>query len=67
MARLVVGDLDVPPNAPGPHVERDEVRIDRRDEDLIPERGDAAVDIAAAGAQIVGQTSADTPTAVVRS
>ena len=53
---LVVLELDVIHNAAGLHVEREEVRIDRRNEDLIPERCDAAVDIAAAGAQIVRET-----------
>ena len=53
--RLVVGDLDVPPHAAGPHVERDQMRIDRRDEDLVAEGGDAAVHLAAAGPQVLGQ------------
>ncbi len=53
--RLVVGDLDIPPHAAGPHVERDEMRIDRRDEDLVTDGGDAAVHIAAAGPEVLGQ------------
>ena len=61
VAALVVFELDVVEHRPGLHVQRQQVRIDRRHEQAIAEHAEAAIDRPAAQMHLVGKLSAIAP------
>ena len=61
IAQLVVRELDVEDRRPGFHVERDEVRVERRHEQAIAEHREAAIHGAATELQILREVAAIAP------
>ena len=58
---LVVGDLDIPPDAARAHVERDQVGVDGRDEDLVAKSRDAPIHLPTTRPHIVWKRPAVGP------
>ncbi len=54
VAGSVVGGGDVPADGPGLGIERDDVSVERAEEDLVAEDGHAAIDVSAAGPNVAG-------------
>ena len=61
MAGFVVSDDDIPADCAGVGIEGEEMGVDGTDVDEIAEDSDAAVDLAAADANVIGHGTAITP------